>query len=138
MTRSERARAALALLLVATGAAASADPQRGAEIYARCQGCHALAYDRTGPRHCGLFGRQAGTVPGFDYSPAMRAARLRWDAATLDRFLANPTATVPGTTMGYAGITDPGERADLIAWLAQASASPAQCGTSGGRQTPYR
>lgn len=95
------------------------DPERGSEIYQRCKACHALAYDRTGPRHCGLLGRPAGSVAGFSYSSALRASGIVWDRVSLDAFLQNPLATVPGTTMGYAGITDAGERADLIEYLAQ-------------------
>jgi cytochrome c len=109
------------------GAAPPGDPARGEAIYARCLACHALAYNRTGPKHCGLFGRRAGSVAGFSYSPAMARADIVWDANTLDRFLTNPTAMIPGTAMGYAGIADAQERADLIAWLRQASASPAEC-----------
>jgi cytochrome c len=103
------------------------DPKAGEVIYSRCQACHALAYDRTGPRHCGLFGRRAGSVEGFPYSDAMRRSEIVWDEATLDRFLANPMKTVPGTAMGYAGVKNDQERADLIAYLKWANAS-GQCG----------
>lgn len=97
---------------------------RGASIYERCAACHAIDRNRTGPQHCGLFGRRAGTAPGFgDYSAAMRTSGIVWSAQTLDRFLRNPAALVPGTTMGYAGIADASERADLIAWLGQATRS---------------
>ncbi|HET8731332.1 MAG TPA: cytochrome c family protein [Moraxellaceae bacterium] len=102
------------------------DAIRGKDIYARCGACHALEYDRTGPRHCGLFGRRAGSVPGFSYSAAMRKSNIVWDGKSLDRFIANPTKMMPGTAMGYAGISDPQERADLIAYLKQANAS-AEC-----------
>lgn len=108
-------------------AAATGDPARGEVIYARCLACHALAYNRTGPKHCGLFGRRAGGVADFRYSPAMARADIVWDGDTLDRFLSNPTAMIPGTTMGYAGIADAQERTDLIAWLRLTSASPAEC-----------
>jgi cytochrome c len=122
--------AALAALAFAASAmaatpAAQGDAANGKAIYERCAACHALAYDRTGPRHCGLIGRRAGSVKGFDYSDAMKRSTLVWSAATLDRFLADPLAVVPGTSMGYAGIDNPQERADLIAWLEQANASPA-------------
>lgn len=118
--------AAVAIAAAAT-APASADVARGAQIYERCAACHSLAHDRTGPRHCGLFGRKAGGVKGFEYSAAMRGSRLVWNAATLDRFLAAPMKTVPGTSMGYAGIPDAGERADLIAYLRSANRSKAIC-----------
>ena len=109
----------------ASAFAATGDAKRGAEIYTRCEACHALAYDRTGPRHCGVVGRKAGTVPGFDYSPAMRRSKLTWDESTLDRFLADPPKVVPGTTMTYAGVKDAGERADLIAYLREAAGTNA-------------
>ena len=117
--------AAVALAAVPSWAAARGDPVRGEEIYSRCLACHALEYDRVGPRHCGLLGRRAGKVRGFQYSDAMRRSKLTWDAKTLDRFLADPTKTVPGTTMTYAGVTDAKERADLIAWLDAAGRSKA-------------
>lgn len=100
--------------------AAHGDPANGERIHARCQACHSLARDRTGPRHCDLFGRRAGSVAGFDYSAAMRHSGIVWNATTLERFLADPLGTVPGTTMGYAGVTDARERADLIAFLRRA------------------
>jgi cytochrome c len=115
-----------ALAAGAAGAAQQADSKAGEAIYARCLACHALAYDRVGPRHCGLFGRRAGSVAGFQYSPAMKKAKIVWNEKTLDRFLANPLKTVPGTNMTYAGVTEPKERADLIAYLKQADGS-AEC-----------
>lgn len=118
---------ALALAANATPAAsidaAQGHPGNGEAIYARCLACHALAYDRTGPRHCGLFGRRAGSVKGFAYSDAMKRSKIVWNEKTLDRFLANPLKTLPGTAMGYAGVTDRKERADLIAYLKQANES---------------
>lgn len=117
--------AAVIMGMVATVALAMppGDPRAGEAIYSRCLACHALAYDRTGPRHCGLFGRRAGSVAGFPYSDAMRHSNIVWNEATLNRFLANPTKTVPGTAMGYAGIKDDKERADLIAYLKWANTS---------------
>jgi cytochrome c len=85
--------------------------------------CHALAYDRTGPHHCGLFNRRAGSVSGFNYSPAMLRSGIIWNDKTLNRFLTNPQKMVPGTAMGYAGVSDKQERADLIAYLKHANAS---------------
>jgi cytochrome c len=115
----KRTAAAFALALAAGSAAgAGGDPARGEQLYARCGACHALEYDRVGPRHCGLIGRRAGSVPGFEYSPAMKSSTLVWNRQTLNRFLADPPKAMPGTTMTYAGIGDPAERADLIAYLA--------------------
>lgn len=117
----------LAALLLAAAPAAFAQQdavllQRGHEAYGRCMGCHSIEQHRTGPAHCGLFGRKAGTAPGFaDYSSAMKASGITWDEASLSRFLADPMAALPGTTMTYSGVPDAAERAALIAWLRQAS-----------------
>lgn len=118
-------------LLFAASAGASAGPatavdeatlRHGEEVYGRCLACHAIEANRTGPQHCGLFGRKAGTAPGFDgYSPAMRASGIVWNAETLDRFLKEPLAVVPKTYMTYAGVVEADDRAALIAWLAQAT-----------------
>jgi len=99
------------------------DADKGEQLYARCAACHSLTVDRTGPRHCGLLGRRAGAVPGFAYSDAMRQSGIVWTVAALDRFLANPLQALPGTAMGYGGVSDPKERADLVAFLARASSS---------------
>lgn len=100
-------------------AGAAADVSRGEQVYNRCLACHALAYDRVGPRHCGLFGRPAGSVAGFAYSPAMKHSNITWNDKTLDRFLAKPLAMVPGSSMTYDGVPDAKERAELIAYLKQ-------------------
>ncbi len=89
--------------------------------------CHALDENRIGPRHCGVFGRRAGSLPGFDYSPAMRRSKIVWNDQTLDKFLVDPMKVMPGTAMTFAGVPDAKERADLIAWLKQASRVPANC-----------
>lgn len=107
--------------------AADGDAGKGAQIYQRCLACHSLEHNRSGPRHCGLFGRPAAAVPDFTYSQALKSAGLTWDAATLDRFLENPLKAVPGTKMAYAGIKNGQERADLIAYLKQATHDPAKC-----------
>jgi cytochrome c len=119
---------AVALVLGGLGAGppalAAPDAPRGEAIYARCAACHALAFDRVGPRHCGLFGRRAGSVPDFAYSPAMKQSAIIWDEKALDRFLAAPMKTIPGTTMTYDGVPDRLERADLIAYLRQVDRTP--------------
>jgi cytochrome c len=119
--------AAMALasaLAIAPGAARAADAVRGEQLYARCAACHALASDRVGPRHCGLLGRRAGSVPGFSYTDGMKNSKLIWDDKTLDRFLAKPMAVVPGTSMTYDGVPDSQDRADLIAYLRKAGSGP--------------
>ena len=125
-----KSRAVLVVLTIAGTAssqAADGDPQRGGQIYQRCLACHSLEYNRSGPKHCGLFGRQAGTLPGYAYSKAMKASGIIWNELSLDRFLENPLKTLPGTKMAYAGVKDPQERADLIAYLRHATGDPAIC-----------
>jgi cytochrome c len=119
--------ALVALAALSPTALAGGDPVRGERIYERCAACHSLDHNRTGPKHCELFGRSAGALREFEYSPAMRASGIVWNEKTLDRFLAAPTKVVPGTSMGYAGVDDPRERADLIAYLKAANSSRAQC-----------
>jgi cytochrome c len=117
----------VALALPLPAGATAGDAAHGAEIYQRCIACHALERNRTGPKHCGLFGRRAGSVADFTYSRAMAGSGIIWDEASLDRFLENPLKAVPGTRMGYAGVKDAKERADLIAYLKSASADPTIC-----------
>lgn len=114
----------LAAFLLAPAAAAepAGDPARGAKIYERCGACHSLDVNRAGPKHRGIVGRKAGSVPGFNYSAALKRSGLVWDEATLDRFLANPIKLVPGTRM-YVSVTDDQDRADLIAYLKAATAA---------------
>ena len=99
--------------LVGAGPPPAAQIERGREIYERCAACHSLERDRVGPRHCGLFGRRAGSVPGFPYSDAMRDSGIVWSWETLDRFIADPLGTVPGTFMGYAGALRSWSRFDV-------------------------
>ena len=110
---------ALALLLAGGAGAARADgdPAKGEQIYHRCQGCHSIDRNRIGPMHKGLFGRPAGSVPGFDYSAAMKNSGIVWSPATLDLFLQGPRQMVPGTKMTFVGVPKAQDRADLIAYL---------------------
>ena len=74
-------------LCIAAPSGAAPDAVRGEQLYVRCQACHALAYDRVGPHHCGLFGRLAGSVPSFGYSPAMKRSLIVWNEKTDSVFL---------------------------------------------------
>ena len=115
--------------LQASATVITGDPQRGKSVYVKCMGCHSLQRNRTGPRHCGLFGRKAGSVKGFEYSQAMRNSGWIWSAQTLDEFLKSPFSAMSGTTMGFGGIWNERERADLIAYLQMANGS-AECAIS--------
>ena len=111
-------RALIAALAVfaAAPAAAAGDPGRGEKVYEGCQDCHSLDRNEVGPRHRGVFGRRAGSLPDFAYSAALKDAGFTWDEATLDRWLTNPQAFLPGARMFY-HLADPGDRADVIAFL---------------------
>jgi len=112
--------AALTALTVVQPAAAQ-DAGRGELLYEqRCSACHSLDADRTGPHHRGVFGRRAGSVIGFAYSPALQRARIVWDRDTLSAWLSNPEALIPGQRMGYS-VALAKDREDIIAYLRHAS-----------------
>jgi cytochrome c len=104
--------------LAALPAHADGDPKRGETLYQGCRSCHSIDQNAIGPMHRGLFGRAAGTVPGYHYSQALMNAKITWTEETLDRWLASPQDLVPGTSMYYQ-VADPRDRADLIAFLKQ-------------------
>jgi len=96
-------------------------PTRGAEIYeTKCGACHSLDANRIGPNHRNLFGRKAGSIADFHYTNALKQSGIVWNAQTLDRWLQNPVAMVPGTAMGIR-LTSAQDRADVIAYLRQNS-----------------
>ncbi len=104
-----------------TGGAWAADAERGGSLYeARCGACHSLDANRVGPMHRGVFGRRAGSAPGYEYSPALKGAIMVWDAASLDAWLKDPEALVPGQRMGYS-VPDAIDRDDLVAFLRRSS-----------------
>ena len=108
----------------------SGDPVRGKAIYTvECTGCHAVNQTLVGPKHYGIFGRRAGTVPGYAYSDVMKQAGFIWDAKHLDDFLKSPITYLNGTNMGYAGLDNAKDRASVIAYLRQAM-DPAICVTA--------
>jgi cytochrome c len=95
----------------------------GERAYQKCYSCHALEAgknDLTGPTLYDVVGRQIAAEPGYDYSPALRGFAQRehsWGRNLLDKFIADPEGIVPGTSMIFHGIADPGERAALVAYL---------------------
>jgi cytochrome c len=108
------------LLAGSTTAALAADPAAGEKTFkAQCGICHAVVagQNRIGPTLFGVVGRSAGSVPGFRYTVDHKKLGIAWDAATLDKYLANPRAMVPDTSMIYAGLKDGAKRADLVAYL---------------------
>ncbi|HKQ23905.1 MAG TPA: c-type cytochrome [Burkholderiales bacterium] len=114
-------------LLISLGAlfwtgSAAAEPGRGETIYEeRCTACHSLDVNRVGPMHRGVYGRKAGSVKAFPYSQALKESKVVWDEQSLDRWLSNPEAFIPGQRMGYQ-LSVATDRADVIAFLKARSA----------------
>ena len=121
----------LVVLATPAGAAEIGDAERGARLFERnCKACHQIgpeAKNRVGPRLTGVFGRRAGSVPGFDYSKSMKRMGndgLIWTLETLDPYIDNPKALVSGTRMAFKGLHDATARADLLAFLREWSDKP--------------
>jgi cytochrome c len=116
------ASAAVVMALVSTAQAnepvSSGDPTRGKTLYQACTACHTIDENDIGPRHRGVVGRHAGSLTDYSYSPALKNSGVVWDETTLDRWLTNPSALVPGTKMFFR-LDDPQMRADIIAYLKQ-------------------
>ena len=101
---------------------AAGDAKRGGELYSgRCGACHSIESNGAGPQHKGLFGRKAASQSGFAYSPALKGSGLVWNRKLLDRWVANPTALVPGNKMVVQLANDPRDRADILAYLETAT-----------------
>ncbi len=99
---------------------AAADADKGKRMFLLCQACHSLdagGANKVGPNLHGVIGRAAGKADGFIYSAPLLESGIVWDAKSLDQWLLNPAAMVPGTTMVFPGIQDPVQRADLIAYM---------------------
>jgi len=102
----------------AAGLSVRGDPVRGKVLYQGCSGCHSVDENDIGPKHRGVVGRLAGTAPDYAYSAALKTSGIVWNPVTLDRWLTNPSAMVPGTKMFFL-LADPQDRADVIAYLAE-------------------
>jgi cytochrome c len=97
-----------------------ADLDNGEAKFALCRSCHTARQgeiDMTGPNLFGIFGRQAGSKPGFAYSEGLKAAGFTWDAPRIERWIASPRAMIPGTKMTYLGMEDRADRIDVVAYL---------------------
>jgi cytochrome c len=104
---------------------ASDELRRGELLSYACQACHTLkpgGQHQVGPNLAGVFGRVAGTAPGFDFSPALRESGIVWSPEQLDGWLANPAGFLPGTSMTFTGFQSPEDRAALIEYLITATA----------------
>jgi cytochrome c len=118
--------ATLALLLTlspACSASAAGDAVRGEARFQDCAACHKLeaGVNNVGPSLHGIFTRKAGEIADFRYSPAMKRSGIVWTPETLEKFISDPQAMVPGNRMPYAGMAGASDRADLIAYLQNAT-----------------
>lgn len=95
------------------------DIAAGEAVFVQCKACHVIdpGVNRVGPSLHGVVGREAGTVAGFPYSAAVRTSGITWSEAKLFEYLETPRRVIPGTMMSYAGLSDPQQRADVIAYL---------------------
>jgi cytochrome c len=112
------------------------NPARGQRIFGTCAACHSLQPDQnmTGPSLADLWGRKAGNLPSFNrYSPALKSANVIWNDKTLDDWIAHPQHLVPGNQMTFAGIKDARQRADLLAFLKEATQPGASFARKGGQ-----
>ena len=125
-------RAAVILGFVVVGApsnVALADPDatRGEKLFSQaCLACHSLEPDRnmTGPSLSGIWNRKAGSLPSFHrYSPALRSSGVVWSDQTLDAWITNPQAFIPGNHMTFPGVAYEQPRADILAFLKEAAQS---------------
>ena len=117
---------------------AAGDAGRGAQVFRNCAACHSLepGMNMTGPSLAGIFGRKAGALPSFHrYSTALTGSGLVWEDQTLDAWIRNPAALVPANEMEFPGIPNATERANLIAYLHEATVS-SQAGAAAQRGLP--
>jgi cytochrome c len=102
------------------------DPDRGKALFEkRCTGCHALTQNHEGPRLLGVYGRTTGSVPGFPYSDALRNANTVWNEQSLEKWLTDPDAFLPGNNMDFL-LARPQERKDVISYLELIASAPAR------------
>lgn len=124
---------------LATGVAATGNPDRGRRVFGVCVACHSLEADKnmTGPSLASLWNRRAGSLPSFTrYSPALKSSDIVWNDRFLDSWIENPQHLVSGNEMTFPGIKDAQQRADLLAFLKDATQSgeaPAQTQRNDGQ-----
>ena len=114
---------AIGLLAAAGAARAEGDAARGEKRFEECATCHTTerGVNNVGPSLNGVFERKAGEIADFRYSPALKKSGITWTPQTLDTFIADPQKQVPGNRMPFAGMPDAADRADLIAYLQNAT-----------------
>jgi cytochrome c len=111
--------AAAAFLFGSGHAAAAGDAEAGKKVFNKCAACHAVeaGKNKVGPSLFGIVGKKAGTDPTYKYSDNMKNSGLTWDEKTLDTYLEKPQEMVKGSKMVFAGLKDPKDRENIIAYL---------------------
>lgn len=111
--------AVVVFVAASTAPVRAADPEKGKAVFEQCAACHSLgdSGDYDGPTLKGVIGRKAGSLEDYRYSAAMKRSDVTWDATTLDKYIMDPQAFIPGNRMAFAGIADRAERDDLIAFV---------------------
>jgi cytochrome c len=101
---------------------AHADMKRGEKLFEECRACHTIegGTSSVGPDLHGVFGRRAGALEDFRYSPALKKSGITWSRQTLDAYVADPQKAVPANRMPYGGMPEAKDRADLLEYLQQA------------------
>src|SRR6266436_3573915 len=125
------------IALLSPALAQKGDASRGQQDFRACAPCHSLEPDRnmTGPSLANLWERKAGSLPSFDrYSDALKSSGIIWDDRALDGWLTDPQRMVPDNDMPFEGIKDARVRADLLAFLKDATepGAPPQAAQQGG------
>jgi cytochrome c len=115
------AAAATAILLAASSAHAQGDAKHGQKLFEECHACHAVerGVQGVGPSLHGVFGRRAGELDDFRYSPALKKSGITWTPKTMDAYIADPQKSVPANRMPYSGMPEARDRADLILYMQQ-------------------
>jgi len=109
--------------LAAAPASADGDAKAGKKVFNKCKACHALkaGKNKIGPSLHGIIGRTAASVEGFKYSDAMKSSGVVWTDEKLDAYLTKPKAFMPGNKMVFVGLKKEKQRADVIAYLKEAT-----------------
>ena len=113
-----------AAIVVSGPTLAEGDAVKGEKVFRKCKACHVADAEknRVGPHLVGLFGRTSGSIEGYKYSKAMKEAAISWDEETVSAYLENPRGYVKGTKMAFGGLKKKQDRADVVAYLKQATA----------------
>jgi cytochrome c len=116
----------MGIVAVTAGHALAQSVEAGERVFAQCRACHQVgenAKNLVGPQLNGMFGRKSGTIEGYTYTEANKNANITWDEKSFTDYITDPKGRIPGTKMAFAGIKNPQQITDLVAYLKQFDAS---------------